>query len=260
MGIFSSGADSARKVRKLLAAQYGQNQQLVGDAQQFAEQQIQPYMLDPSVMQELQGAVTGGPMSYQQSPLFQRYMDVGRETMMQDMAGTGTLYSGKRMEGMRDLGQSAFANYMQTLSGLASFGRDTASQLGGIRMQGANALAGMGNQYASDVSNVRMAQSANQSQLGLGALEGGAGAAAGAFAAMSDPALKQNIVAISRAGPLTVYRWEWTEEARQSDLPLGDTVGFMADEVQKIYPQHVERIGGFLAVKYGPLMKDLEAA
>lgn len=171
MGIFSSGAESSRKVRQLLAAQYNQNRADVSKAQTFAEQQLTPYMLDPSVMQELQGAVTGGPMSFQDSPIFQRYMDVGREAMLEDMAGAGTLYSGKRMEGIRDLGQSAFANYMNTLSGLASFGRDTASQLGGIRMQGASALAGMGQQFASDTANIRMAQSANERSMGLGALD-----------------------------------------------------------------------------------------
>lgn len=180
MGIFSSGADSSRKVRKLLAAQYQENKGRLEGAGGYAEGLLNPYMLDPSVMQELQGVVTGTGSNYQESPIYQQYMDVGKETMLQDMAGTGTLYSGKRMEGMRDLGQSAFGQYMNTLTGLAGFGRDTASQIGGIRMNTASQVAGAGNQYASDVANVRMAQSANEQGMGMGALNlaGQIGAAA----------------------------------------------------------------------------------
>lgn len=170
MGIFSSGADSARKVRQGLAYQAQKSQGRLRQAGEFAEEQLQPYMLDPSVMQELQGAVTGGPMSFQESPLFQRYMDVGREAMMQDMAGTGTLYSGKRMEGIRDVGQQAFGNYMNTLSGLANFGRGTAQQLANTRMGVAGGLNQIGEGFASDSGNIRMAQMGNQANLGLGAL------------------------------------------------------------------------------------------
>jgi len=81
------------------------------------------------------------------------------------------------------MGQQAFGQYMNTLSSLAGFGRDTASQLGGIRMQGANALVGAGNQYAGDVANVRMAQSANERGLGLGLLNLGASFAGGMMGA-----------------------------------------------------------------------------
>ncbi|MBD3643543.1 hypothetical protein [Alcanivorax sp.] len=183
MGIFSSGADSARKVRQLLYDQYQENKGRLQSAGGYAEDLLNPYMLDPSVMQELQGVVTGTGSNYQKSPIYQQYMDVGKETMLQDMAGTGTLYSGKRMEGMRDLGQSAFGQYMNTLTGLAGFGRDTASQLGGIRMNTAANIAGAGNQYASDVANIRMAQQANESSMGMGLLN--AGASIGAAALMS---------------------------------------------------------------------------
>lgn len=181
MGIFSSGADSSRKVRQLLAAQYQESKGRLKRAGGYAEELLDPYMLDPSVMQELQGVVTGTGSNYQQSPIYQQYMDVGKETMLQDLAGTGTLYSGKRMEGMRDLGQSAFGQYMNTLTGLAGFGRDTASQLGSIRMGTASQIAGTGNQYASDVANVRMAQSANERSMGMGILEAGVNMGAAAL-------------------------------------------------------------------------------
>lgn len=170
MAIFTSGTAAANAAKKVLRAQYLENKANVGQAQTFAEEQLQPYMLDPSIMQELQGAISGADKRYMESPLYERFVDVGRETMLEDMAGTGTLYSGKRIEGMRDLGQSAFSNYMNALSSLAGFGRDTASQVGGIRMQGASALAGMGQQYASDVANIGMAQSANQQNMMLGGI------------------------------------------------------------------------------------------
>lgn len=170
MGIFSSGADASRKIRALLGRQFQENKTNLNAAGNFAEEQLSPFMMDPSMMGELNAVATGGESNYRNSPIFQRFFDVGRETMMEDMAGTGTLYSGARMEGMRDLGQSAFGQYMQTLTNLAGFGRDTASQLGGIRMNTAANIAGAGNQYTSDVANVRMAQSANERNLGMGLL------------------------------------------------------------------------------------------
>ena len=172
MGLFTTGTDATNKVRKMLQRQYLENKQGLTDAGAFAEQGLSPYMLDPSVMQEFQGAITGDNFSYRKSPVFQRYMDVGREAMMEDMAGTGTLYSGKRMEGMRDLGQSAFGAYMNTMQSLAGFGRDTAAQMGGIRMNTAANIANSGSQTTDSIANLMMAQQANNTNLGVGIFTG----------------------------------------------------------------------------------------
>jgi len=145
---------------------------LIEGAGTFAEQQLSPYMLDPSVMQELQGVVTGSS-NYRQSPIYQQYMDVGREALMEDLSA-GSLYSGPRMEGVQELGQSAFSNYLNTLQGLAGFGRQTAGQMGGIRMGTAGNTANILTNQAADIANVQMAENANVSNLATSLISGAA--------------------------------------------------------------------------------------
>lgn len=168
LGLVPDTSGIQRSIKRTAA----ENRELLQGAGTFAEEQLQPYMLDPSVMGEL-NAIATGQGSFRDNPLYRQYMDVGRESMMEDMAGTGTLYSGVRMEGMRDLGQSAFNNYLNMLSGLSGFGRETAGQMGNIRMGTAGNIAGVNQQQTSDIANLKMAEAANIANLG-GAVIGGA--------------------------------------------------------------------------------------
>lgn len=179
MGLFSSVAKGlglvpdTSGIQREIRNTATQNRELFQGAGTFAEQQLQPYMLDPSVMGEL-NAIATGRGSFRDNPLYRQYMDVGRESMMEDMAGSGTLYSGVRMEGMRDLGQSAFNSYMNMLTGLAGFGRQTAGQMGGIRMGTAGNVAGVNQQQTSDIANIKMAEAANIANLGSAVIGGAA--------------------------------------------------------------------------------------
>lgn len=90
-----------------------------------------------------------------------------------------------------------------------------------------------------------------------GAIVGGlfsmasSGAAAGAKA--SDISVKKNVKAIGKQGPLTVYEFDYRQDLG-IDLPAERQVGFMAQEVETIFPEAVS-VGshGFKMVDYGYL-------
>lgn len=81
--------------------------------------------------------------------------------------------------------------------------------------------------------------------------------AAGIF--FSDPSLKENIERISHIGDLDLYQWDWIDKAKGTMIEKCGTVGFMADEVQEKYPQHVSDYCGFMVVDYPSLLDELEA-
>ena len=72
----------------------------------------------------------------------------------------------------------------------------------------------------------------------------------------SDRRLKSNLRATASHGPLTVYRWTWNDEAKALGL-VGDEVGFIADEVEKIMPEAVTMKNGYQAVDYGMVAERL---
>ena len=76
--------------------------------------------------------------------------------------------------------------------------------------------------------------------------------AQGAGSSASDPILKTNIQKVGEIGPLNVYTWDWVVEGI-SDMKKG----FMADEVQTLYPDHVSFVNGFRMVHYDTLLKEL---
>lgn len=79
-----------------------------------------------------------------------------------------------------------------------------------------------------------------------GIFSGGGGAAAGAATA-SDRRLKKNIKKLAKVGPLDLVSWTWNGLLGFA----GDEVGFIAQQVQKYYPQFVVRMGnGYLGVDY----------
>lgn len=101
----------------------------------------------------------------------------------------------------------------------------------------------------------------------FGASAAGAGAAAGAAAGgtgfmatlgsflpfLSDEDLKENITRIGthKCG-LPLYKWDWTETAKQIGAEKYHNVGVLAQEAMKTHPHAVSRhpIHGYLTVKY----------
>ena len=101
---------------------------------------------------------------------------------------------------------------------------------------------------ANNAYNTQMQQQTAQQQ-GLYSLLG-AGAQAGAYA-WSDRALKTDIEKIGTRGPLNVYSFRYAWGPRRH-------VGFMADEVEALFPHAVREIGGFKQVDYAEVLECLE--
>lgn len=87
-----------------------------------------------------------------------------------------------------------------------------------------------------------------QQQASSGALLGGLFKGIGTLATLSDRRMKTNIKQVGTYGKLPVYSFEYTHQR-------GTHVGFMADEVAKIAPDAVVRIGGLDHVDYGKAME-----
>ena len=59
---------------------------------------------------------------------------------------------------------------------------------------------------------------------------------------------------------LNVYRWDWNDAALEVVASGAPTLGFIADEVEKTYPQHVHTIGKYKAIDYPALFTELQEA
>ena len=58
------------------------------------------------------------------------------------------------------------------------------------------------------------------------------------YSTFSDSRLKDNIQKIGEKDGLNWYSWNWNEEANGLGL-FGESEGFMADEVESVYPEKV---------------------
>ena len=85
-----------------------------------------------------------------------------------------------------------------------------------------------------------------------------AAALAGLF---SDERLKENITKIGvHKNGLSIYSWDWNETAREfDDKLLGSEFGFIAQEAQQVYPEHVHKhSSGYLMLDYDGLGKEVQ--
>lgn len=71
-------------------------------------------------------------------------------------------------------------------------------------------------------------------------------------ASLSDERLKSDISKVGELdNGLDVVTWKWTDMAKKSGLPLGDTKGLIAQQVAKIVPDAIKRhASGYLMVDY----------
>jgi hypothetical protein len=158
---------------------------------------------------------------------------------------------------------------LNATQGLAGFSNSAGTNI-------SNLLAGQGEARASGILGAQQARSGLTSQLlGLGmgaaggALAGGSGLLSGAGGEtigagmgsllglfFSDERLKENIRPLFDVGPLTVYEWDWIPEVAHLNLPM--RTGFMAQEVEAIFPKYVHKVGAFKAIDYDGLLKRLD--
>jgi len=119
----------------------------------------------------------------------------------------------------------------QTESNLGTLGQNYANQAGNWATQGANAQA------AGTIGAANAQAQGTQNAIGTGL---------GIWAAMSDPRLKRNIKRVGKVKEYATYLYQYLWSPQWY-------IGVMADEVQKIKPEAVTEVGGYLAVNYGAL-------
>lgn len=93
----------------------------------------------------------------------------------------------------------------------------------------------------------------------MGAL-GGAGL--GLLGFLSDRRLKKDIKQIgTHANGLAMYSWQWNDEAQSRGFDIYPTEGFMAQEANELYPQHVHvHPSGYLMLDYASLSNEAMGA
>jgi len=133
--------------------------------------------------------------------------------------------------------------------------------LGGLGIQGASAQAGVAGGQAQRSFQAGQNEAARSSDL-FGGLIGAGGSVLGGLASSgffnSDPWLKENREIIGKIGELNLYQWDWIPEIANTFIGKFPTIGFMADEVKKLYPQFVKSLHGFDAVHYSNLLNHIE--
>jgi hypothetical protein len=93
----------------------------------------------------------------------------------------------------------------------------------------------------------------------MGALGGGG---LGLLGLLSDKRLKKDIKQIgTHANGLAMYSWQWNDEAQSRGFDIYPTEGFMAQEANELYPQHVYvHPSGYLMLDYASLSNEAMGA
>lgn len=135
--------------------------------------------------------------------------------------------------------------------------------LGGLGIQGASAQAGVATQQAGRSFTAGQKDQARQDDFVAG-LVGSLGVNAGplisqAAGFFSDRRLKMNKVIIGKVGSLNFYQWDWKTAISKTFIGKLPTIGFMADEVKKLYPEYVKNLYGFDTIIYSKLLDKIEA-
>ncbi len=245
----------------------GRSSLLLG--QDFAQQDLQNRLAEQGQrFGQLQSSLGLGQGLGQQD--FANRFAAQQQQFGQTQAGLG-LGLGARAQGVGQLGDLAQAGFGNELAAntqgfnqllqLLGIGQASAAGVGasGLATAGniGNLLTGIGSAESAGIIGASNAATQGQQNL-LGLLSGaagGAGAASlgggsaglGALAGLSDSRLKKNIRKITQlANGLTVYLYKYITGG-------GWQVGYMAQEVEKIYPHAVGEVNGFKFVNYGAI-------
>lgn len=170
--------------------------------------------------------------------------------IQQNAAAQGGLFGGNRLIQEQATGTQAYqqdlANYIERLRAQAALGQQSASALGGVGAASGQGIGAAIQGQGDAAANALL--SGAQAQQGVAS---GAGQIAGSlFAMFSDSALKDNVRKIGNYGDLGVYRWDWNDKAKELGLE-GSSIGHIAQEVEKKYPELVIDMGGYRGVIYG---------
>lgn len=106
---------------------------------------------------------------------------------------------------------------------------------------------GLNAQMQNNAFNARSQAASNAKSGFTDTLGGGIGAL------YSDVRLKDKVTHIGDDGVLKLYAWKWNDKAKELGVDWQPDVGFIAQEVQEIYPEAVVERDGYLAIDFAKL-------
>lgn len=134
-------------------------------------------------------------------------------------------------------------------------GRGAATDLGTIGASSADAVAQLlqltGQDQASAILAGQQAESSGAQNLLNTAVSVGS-------LFFSDPTLKENVEQIGTVCDLNLYQWDWVPETEGTIITACMNIGFMADEVEVIYPEFVMEFAGLKVIDYHKLLDRLD--
>lgn len=159
-------------------------------------------------------------------------------------AGLGRLQAAQGLLGFGgDLFASQFGLGLGAQEGLLGFG-DLGLQLAKSPFELQAGLLSGSSGHASALGNL-----GSDRATGIGSFLGGLGSAA--MTLFSDARLKDNIVPVGQRGDITIYRWDWNEQAEEIGAASQPNIGVLAQDIEVIYPEAVTESDGYKKVDYG---------
>lgn len=190
---------------------------------------------------------------------FQTLRDERQLSAQNQLAAGGLTRSGTALQEAARVPTDLGFQIEQLLTGrsqdLAYKGQNAAAQLGSFGDSASGGIAGLSQNTGQGFANGQLADQQARQQ-GFSNVVGAAATIGSIF--FSDPSLKENVEEISKIGPLGVYQWDWKKSTEGTLLDGCGTVGFMADEVEALYPQFVFNFGGFMMIDYPALLDHLD--
>ena len=266
-----SGGKGDKSGKKAAQAQVQANQASIDEMKRqfgITQENIAPFL------QAGQGAVPGveagatvGGMDEMlaqifNSDIFGSLVDERQRGVQGQLAAGGLTRSGTAMQEAARVPTDLGLMLEQMLNGrqtnLMNTGLNAATGLGQMGQQNSanigNMMSASGNAISSGIITDAQAKAqGQQNMLNTAATIGSM------FMGFSDPRLKENVEQVSSIHDLNVYQWDWTPETKGTLVDGCSNIGFMADEVQDKYPQHVGEFGGFMIIDYPALLDELEA-
>lgn len=186
---------------------------------------------------------------------FQGLVDQRQESVTNQLSSVGLTRSGAAAEEAAAIPMDVAFEIENLLSGRQG-------GLAGLGLSGATGIADLttrvGEAIASGILGLeaqRTARSAAKDTNRANILGAGLGALG---SILSDPRLKTNVKTNGKIGPLTLVSWEWIDETKGTVVEGMQTFGFMADDVEKHFPQHVGEFGGYKTIDYPALITELK--
>ena len=195
------------------------------------------------------------------SDIFGTLVDERTRATQGQLAAGGLTRSGAGLEAIAGIPQDTALMIENLLFGrtadLTGSAQNAAVGLGSLGAQNSQAIGqALAQQGQNTASGILADQQAN-AQAGTNLLTAGISAASIFF---SDPRLKENVEQVGKIKDLNIYEWDWIDAATDTIISACQTIGFMADEVENKYPQHVSEFAGYKVIDYPSLLDELENA